>query len=49
MNLFAKQKEIHRYRKQMYEYQAQKEGQDELGDWDRHKHTIDTMYHSIDN
>ena len=48
MNLFAKQKLRHGYRKQMYEYQAGKKGQDESGDWDRHKYTIDTM-HKIDN
>ena len=34
MNLFTKQKESHRCRKQTYGYQAGKVGRDKLGDWD---------------
>ena len=33
-----------RYRKQMYEYQGGKKGWGELGDWDWHIYTVDTMY-----
>ena len=42
MNLFAKQKQSHRCRKQTYGYQVGKGGWDELGDWERHVCT--TMY-----
>ena len=45
MNLFTKQKQIHRHRKQTYVYQKGKGtgvGRDKLGIWDEHKHT--TMY-----
>ena len=38
MNLFAKQKQIHRLREQTYEYQGGK-GKDKLGIWDGHVHT----------
>ena len=35
MNLFTKQKEIHKYRKQTYVYQRGKVwGRDKLGGWD---------------
>ena len=36
MNFFTKQKETHRYRKQIYGYQRGKGGQgwDKLGGWD---------------
>ena len=34
MNLFTKQKETHRYRKQMYGFQRGKEGRNKLGVWD---------------
>ena len=47
MNLFAKQKQRHRCREQMYGYQGWA-GLDELGDGDRHIYTIDTMY-KVDN
>ena len=46
MNSFAKQKQRHRYREQTYGYQVEKEGWDELGDWDLHIYT--TMF-KIDN
>ena len=46
MNLFTKQKENQRGRKQTYAYQGEKEGRDQLGDWDWHTHT--TIY-KIDN
>ena len=44
MILFAKQKQTNRYRAQTYG----KDGWDELGDWDWHVYTTDTMY-KIDN
>ena len=34
MNLFTKQKQSHRCRKQTYGYQWGKGGRDNLGDWD---------------
>ena len=34
MNLFTKQKQTHRHRKQAYGYQRGKEGRDKLGGWD---------------
>ena len=34
MNLFAKEKQSHRCRKQTYGYQGGKRGRDKLGDWD---------------
>ena len=34
MNLFTKQKQTHRHRKQTYGYQRGKEDRDKLGDWD---------------
>ena len=34
MNLFTKQKQTHRHRKQMYGYQRGKRGRDKLGVWD---------------
>ena len=34
VNLFTKQKQTHRYRKQTYGYQGVKWGRDKLGDWD---------------
>ena len=33
-NLFTKQKQTHRHRKQTYGYQRGKEGRDKLGVWD---------------
>ena len=33
MNLFTKQKETHRYRKQTYGYQRGKRGRDKSGVW----------------
>ena len=48
MNLSMKQKQTHRHREQTYRYQGGKQGWDELGDWDCHIYTIDTMY-KIDN
>ena len=48
MILFTKQKQRCRCRGQTYGYQGGKAGWDELGDWDRHIYTIDTMY-KIDN
>ena len=33
MNLFIKQKQAHRHRKQSYGYQRGKQGRDELGIW----------------
>ena len=41
MNLFTKQKQIHRHRKQTYGYQRGKVG-DKLGVWDEDIHT--TIY-----
>ena len=41
MNLFIKQKQIYRYRKQTYGYQRGKaEGRDKLGVWDQEIQTI---------
>ena len=34
MNLFTKQKQTHRHRKQIYGYQRGKGGRDKLGSWD---------------
>ena len=34
MNLFTKQKQTHKLRKQIYSYQRGKRGRDKLGDWD---------------
>ena len=34
MNLFTKQKETDRHRKQIYGYQRGKQGEDKLGVWD---------------
>ena len=34
MNLFTKQKQTHRFRKQTSGYQRGKEGRDKLGVWD---------------
>ena len=42
--LFTKQKQRQRRRKQMYGYQGRKGVWNELGDWDWHVYTIDTMY-----
>ena len=40
VNIFTKQKQTHRLRKQIYGYQRGKEvGRDKLGVWDRHIHT----------
>ena len=36
MNLFTKQKNTHRYRKQTYGYQRGNWGRDKLGVWDKH-------------
>ena len=47
MNLFTKQKQPHRLRKQIYGYQSGKvRGRDKLGVWDQQIHT--TIY-KIDN
>ena len=40
MNLFTKQKQTHRHRKQTYGYQRGKGGRDKSGVWDEHIHTI---------
>ena len=44
MNLFTKQKQPHRHRKQTYGYQRRKAGVegDKLGIWNQHMHT--TVY-----
>ena len=43
MNLFTKQKQTHRYRKQTYGYQRGKRGgRDKSGVWDQQIHT--TIY-----
>ena len=42
--LFAKQKQRHRSREQTYGYQGSKGKSAELGDWNWHIYTIDTMY-----
>ena len=34
MNLFTKQKQMHRHRKQTYGFQGGKKGRDKLGVWD---------------
>ena len=36
MNLFTKQKQTHRHRKQTYGYQRGKVGRDKLGVWHQH-------------
>ena len=46
MNLYIKQKQTHRRRKQTYGYQRGKWRRDKVGVWDQHKHT--TIY-KIDN
>ena len=47
MNLFTKQKQTHRLRRQTYDYQRGKVGgRDKLGVWDQQIHT--TVY-KIDN
>ena len=47
MNLFTKQKQTYRHRKQTYGYRGGKGwGRDKLGGWDSHLYT--TMY-KIDN
>ena len=46
MNVFTKQKQTHRHRKQTYSYQRGKVGGYKLGVWDKHIHT--TVY-KIDN
>ena len=40
MNLFTKQKQTHRLRKQIYRYQKGKVRRNKLGVWDQHIHTI---------
>ena len=40
MNLFTKQKQTHRHRKQNYGYQRGKGDRDKLGVWDKQIHTI---------
>ena len=42
MNLFAKQKQRHRHRAQMYGHQEGTGEYKELGDWDWHTHS--TVY-----
>ena len=44
MTLFAKEKQRHSYREQIYGYQEEGGRWQELGDWDWHMYTIDTMY-----
>ena len=44
MTLFAKEKQRHSYREQIYGYQGEGGRWQELGDWDWHIYTIDTMY-----
>ena len=44
MTLFAKEKQRHSYREQIYGYQEEGGKWQELGDWDWHMYTIDTMY-----
>ena len=39
INLFAKQKNRHRHREQIYGYQGGKGEWDKLGDWNRHIYT----------
>ena len=34
MNVFTKQKQTHRHRKQTYGYQGERKGRDKLGVWD---------------
>ena len=47
MNLFTKQKQIHRLRKQTYSYQRGKVGRrDKSGIWDGHIHTTIFKIHS---
>ena len=47
MNLFTKQKQIHRHRKQTYSYQRGKIwGRDKLGVWDWQ---VQTTIHKINN
>ena len=48
MITFAKQKQRHRCREQTYGCQGEREGCEELGDWDLHIYIIDSMY-KIDN
>ena len=40
MNLFTKQKNTHRHRKQTYGYQRGNPGRDKLGVWDEHLYTV---------
>ena len=40
MNLYTKQKQPHRHRKQNYGYQRGKGDRDKLGVWDKQIHTI---------
>ena len=42
MNLFIKQKQTHRHRKQIHGYQRGDWGKDKLGVWDQHIYT--TIY-----
>ena len=42
MNLFTRQKQIHRHRKQTYDYQRGRGGRGKLGAWDEQIHT--TIY-----
>ena len=47
MNLFTKQKQTYRYRKQTYGYQmGNMAGRDKSGTWNEHTHTI---IYKIDN
>ena len=39
MNLYTKQKQTHRDRKQAYSYQRGKKGREKLGVWDENIHT----------
>ena len=48
MITFAKQKQRHRCKEQTYGCQGEREGCEELGDWDLHIYIIDSMY-KIDN
>ena len=39
MNLYTKQKQTHRHKKQAYSYQRGKKEKDKLGVWDENIHT----------
>ena len=47
MNLYTKQKQTHRHRKQTYDYQRGKEGRDKLGIWDAAKAVLRRKFIAI--